>query len=158
MTSYFVSSAQTAGFAIAVRAVTYELRIAQIDLVGYTGGGFTVLAFRHENSTLSGGTSIGVAPLHQGAPAASATAMVGSSLAFSGTSKLVGSAYLPPANSSAIDGTSVITTYSGSSAQIVSPLTLTIAPGSVLHVAGAFNVNTGFCDIYFEELRLAGSY
>jgi PPE-repeat protein len=162
MTAYFLTSAMTAapsgGYNLALRAVTYELRIVKIGLYGWTGGGMPAFAYRHENSTLSGGTAQVLTPLHQGAPAASATAMVGPSLAYTGTSKVVGSTYIPPASSSSIVGTTVIVKYTGSSAEILEPLTLTLAPGSVLEIRSSFNYFATFCEIHFEEMRLAGSY
>lgn len=153
MTSYF---ALCAGTDLAIRAVTYEIRITQVNLFAFTGGGEVVQALRHEGSTLSGGTAADLVPLHEGAPAASATAMTGSPLTFSGTSKIVGSAYVPPGATFSIVATTVITSYPGSQAQIVSPLTLTVSPGSVFHVLGPTAGTV--VQVHFEELRLPGSY
>lgn len=158
MVAYFATSAQTAGAALAIRAVTYELRIVKIGLYGWTGGSQPAGAYRHEISTVSGGTASPIAALHQGAPAASATAMVGTSMTFTGTSRQVGSTFIPPASTASIVGTTVIVKYTGSSAEIVEPLTLTIAPGSVLEIRSAFNQWSMWCEVHFEELRLAGSY
>lgn len=158
MTSYYVISAPTTGTSLAIRAVTYELRIAAINLLATTGGGVVATAIRHESSTLSGGTSITVAPLYQGAPAASATAMVGSSLSFSGTSHTVGTAYIPPATQISSVGLITIQYHTGSTAKVNSPVTLTVAPGSVLQIGATLNGFATWCEVYFEELHLAGSY
>jgi hypothetical protein len=46
---------------------------------------------------------------------------------------------------------------SGSTAQAQSPLTLTIAPGNALLINGLSSSATNVV-VYFQELRLAGSY
>ena len=156
MTAYYVTGDP---WSMAIRAVTYEIRISQILLYSTGSGGTIVRAIRHESSTLTrgaGGGVLDVVPLYQGAPAASTTGMWGA-LNFTGTPKVVGSTYLPPGENSDVVGTTVIHTFPGSTSQIQSPLTLTVAPGSVLEVIGDNEV-AGTCQIYFEELRLAGSY
>jgi hypothetical protein len=152
MTAYHVMVAED----VAIMAVTYEIRITQVLFFAVAGGGEVVYTVRHEGSTLSGGTTIDIVPLHQGAPAASATAMAGTSLSYSGIAKIVGSTYVPPATTASIVGTTVITNFPGSTAQIQSPLTLTVAPGSVFATTGV--TSSTVVQIYFEELRLAGSY
>lgn len=160
MTAYLVrwnQATAVSGNSIAIRAVTYELRISQVNFWSWGGSGVYQI-FRHETSTLSGGTSTPVVPLRQGAPAATCTASTGV-LTTSGTRRVLGSAYLPPGSQSSPVGASVITTYPGSTAQIQPPLTLTVLPGSVFRVGGptfAMQPTVG-CEIYFEELRLTGS-
>jgi hypothetical protein len=152
MTSY---SAVSDSVDLAIRAVTYEIRITQVNLVCYAGGSEVILLNRHESSTLSGGSVADIVPLYQGAPAASATARSGS-LTFSGTNKIVGSAFVGSGTDvSTIYYTAIINNH-GSNAQIAPPLTLTVLPGSVLHVSG---VTSGtIAQVFFEEMRLPGSY
>jgi hypothetical protein len=154
MTSYYAFSD---GSELAIRAVTYEIRIASVNLMCYAGGIELVTTHRHEVSSLGGGTAADVAPLYQGAPAATATARSGTSaLTFSGTDRIVGSAFVPQGNSTAVIGLYTVVTQHGSNAQIQTPLTLTVAPGSVYHVKG---ITTGtVVQVFFEELRLVGSY
>lgn len=152
MTAYY---AQSVAQAIGVRAVTYEIRITQVSIFCSGAGAYITTAVRHETSSLSGGSTADVVPLHQGAPAASATARAGS-LTFSGTAKVVGSTYVPPGQNTVILAYGTDTIHQGSTAQITSPLTLTVAPGSVFHVTPVGAATT--VQVYFEELRLPGSY
>lgn len=159
MTSYYVMSAGTfdspsVGTSLAIRAVTYELLISKINVLATSGGSTNITATRRESSTLSGGTAVTVAPLHQGAPAASATVRVGSSLAFSGTAKIISTGYIGPASSYSYP----IELHNGATASVSIPVTLTIAPGSVLQVSASLNGYSTWCEVYFEEMRLAGSY
>jgi hypothetical protein len=163
VTSYLVryNQANITG-SIAIRAVTYEIKLTQINWWSW-GGSSVFYLYRHENSTMTGGTTINVVPLRQGAPAATATAMQGA-ISFSGTQRVIGNTYLPPGSTSTAVGASVITTYPGSTTQIQPALTTTVLPGSVLHVApgplpsGWAGISeTVGCEISFEELRLSGS-
>lgn len=166
MTGYIISSGQTTATSMSLLAVTYEIRISLISFWSY-GGGQVFNVTRHEGTTVSGGSAVDVVPCKQGGPAASATAKLGT-LTFTGTSKVVGSTYLTPGQNSQITetGVSTITYYTGSTSTINAPLTMTIQPGSAIHVGGGFEGTTQFgglnadvgCLIYFEELRLAGSY
>ena len=154
MTGYLVTSGLQH---VAVRAVNYELRITQISFWSTSVSASVMSTFRHEGSTLSGGGAVDVAPLYEGAPAASATANAGASLTFSGTNKILGSTIIGRGALTQSIGYVNVVTIQGSSAQIVTPLTLTVAPGSVLHVSG--QLSTGiFTKIFFEEIRLPGSY
>lgn len=154
MTSYYVNSALATGLQLAIRAVTYELRIIQINVLATSGGGTNIFTYRRDTSTLSGGTAVAVAPLHQGAPAASAIARVGNSLAVSGTAKLISTGYIGPASSYSYP----IELHNGATAAVSIPVTFTIAPGSVLQVNAAWNLTATWCEVYFEEMRLPGSY
>lgn len=171
MTGYYVCYDQSVNDAdIAIRAGTYELRVASIAFWNNGTGGYVFNVNRHEASSLGGGAALDVVPMRQGAPVASCTARVGTTLTFSGTNKVVGSTYVPPGETSSVYTSgmvvAVLHTYPGSSAQAQQPLPLTIAPGSVLHIAGGFSESTQFtslgttlgCNIYFDELRLPGSY
>jgi hypothetical protein len=152
MTAYYTTSS---GQDLGILAGTYEMRILLVNFCTVSGGDVVVKTFRHTGSTLSGGSAADIVPLHQGAPAASATARAGS-LTFSGTAQCTGSAFIPTAQSSVIYNTTVITTYGGASGQSQSPLTLTVTPGSVFHVSGP--VGALQAQVWFEELRLPGSY
>lgn len=164
MTAYYVTSTGSSATDIAIRAVTYEIRITSVLVWNVASTGVGLHLYRHEVSTLSGGTAVDVVPLYQGAPAASATAQVGSppTLSFSGTSRICGSTYMAPGENSSVSGTYVINTFPGSTSQVTPPLTLTVSPGSVFNVgtgsAGFGLSSNSICQIWFEELRLAGSY
>lgn len=153
MTAYLVSSTlQT----VAIRAVTYELRITQVTASSLLTAASLIITSRHEGSTLSGGSAADIMPLYQGAPAASATANHGTSLTFSGTNRFLASTILSNGANTQVIGYTPVTTAQGANAQIISPLTLTIAPGSVFHVTHQFS--GPLTRIFFEEIRLAGSY
>src|ERR1700743_767949 len=146
MTSYFATSTSQD---LAIKAVAYELRIILVNLYSTGGGNEVIHLFRHSGSTLSGGTATDIVPLHQGAPAASTTGQVGSSLSFSGTSLCVGSAFMPDGQTSTISGSTVITIKNGSAAPVQPPLTMTVSPGSVFHVSGL--TSGTIAQIFFEE-------
>lgn len=152
MTSYL---AVATGVDLAIRAVTYELRITLVNLTCFGGGSNIVKTARHDVSSLSGGSVVDVVPLYEGAPAASATARSGS-LTFSGTQEFMSSCFVPPGTTTSTIGFTNIAIYGGSNAQIQPELTLTVSPGSVFHVSGA-TAGT-IVQVYFEEIRLVGSY
>jgi hypothetical protein len=165
MTAYLCRNDQSniVGGSIAIRAVNYEIRLNIVNIWTWTGAGVCKI-YRHENSTITGGTTIPIAALRHGAPAASATAklgVVGSGLTLTGTQRVLGSTYVATGETSSIVGTSVINTYPGQTGQLQSPLTLTITPGSVLRIGppagGPIIDYANGVEIYFEELRLTGS-
>lgn len=159
MTAYLVRYDQSpVGWTdVAFKAGSYECRLVQVNLFGSYSAGTTWSAVRYESGTMSGGTTIPIVALRQGAPACTAAAMFGNALTFTGTARTVGGVYLPPGEVSTSTGTSVINTFPGASAQITFPLTTIVSPGTVFTVHGAAN-NVFGCDVYFEELRLSGSY
>lgn len=154
MTSYLVRFDQSGSFvgATAITVGAYPIRISQVNMWCRAGGGQAYYAHRYEGGTASGGSAVNVVALRQGAPAASATARVGT-VTLTGTARFLGGAYVAPG--SITSGT--VTSFPGSTAQITFPLTTIVAPGSVFTVEGGFTNSLG-CEIYFEELRLAGSY
>jgi hypothetical protein len=168
MTSYLVRYDQTTGITgIAIKAGLYEMRMAQINFWGYSGAAQIFTAnYLAAGTTISGGSALPVVPLRQSAPAASATAQQGSSLTFSPQQGIspwfygqnIGGTVLPPGLTATASGTSVIVTTTGSTAQMTFPLPTIIAAGAVfLLVNNSLAQNQG-AEIYFEELRLAGSY
>lgn len=149
--------------ALSVTAVSWPIRLAQINL--WTASGETnFTAYRYEGGSASSGSSAPIVTLRQGAPAATATARLGA-LSFTGTQRVIGATYMgsgqtdkinpgPPASATVI--------FTGTTATFPFPLTTVIKPGSTLAVVtsgvtSTWNTNTG-CEIYFEELRLQGSF
>ena len=164
MTSYLVRYNQTTGITkIVIKAGIYEMRMAQINFWGYSGTAQIFTAnYLSVGTTISGGTAIDVVPLRQNAPTASATAQQGPSISFSPqqglspwfTGTMIGSAVLPPGSSTS--GT--ITVNSGSTAQMSFPLPTILSPGAVFVLTNNSLAQNQGAEIYFEELRLSGSY
>ncbi|HEX4395435.1 MAG TPA: hypothetical protein VH084_28475 [Mycobacterium sp.] len=162
MTAYVVRHDQSASPSISILAVTWPIRLASITFWSY----LTTIAelanvFRYDSGVASGGAVAPVIPMRQGAPAATATARIGT-LTLTGTFHYINSTAISPGQTESVItvGTTLINvhTYGGSTAQIQFPLTTVISPGSSLVVnCSIFGSRTG-CEIYFEELRLQGSY
>lgn len=138
----------------AVKANTYELRIAQVSInSGSQSFGF-VLFSRYVGGSISGGPAASCNPIRQGSPAVSATAAVGS-FTPSGTQQYINDIFVAPGE---IYDYVSDASYPGATASFESPLALTISPGSVFCVYGSWFDTSVSASIYFEELRLAGSY
>jgi hypothetical protein len=106
---------------------------------------------RYDSGSLSGGTSIGITALRDGAPAASATAKTGASV--SGSLQSLWGIFLASGSADSLGFTSPGTTNQES------PLPITIAPGSVFNINVQTNISgLAFINVFFEELRLQGSY
>lgn len=160
MTTYVVSSTQTIGtYNIAIKAGIWEIRMVQINFSSRTGAAYPFVGLCHPpGTTMSGGSAMAVTPTRQNAPAASATAQQGPRAAtFSTTPVCVSSTVLPPGAVVSSSGTTTITQYPGANAQMSFVLPTIIAPGGVINFQGFF-LDTVTADIYFEELRLTGSY
>lgn len=158
MTSYLVRHDQTGSYSdVAVAVGTYAVRLVAVSFWSYTGGGITFQMFRYDVGTMSGGKAVNVVTLRQGATAASATARIGNLTFTGGPGKQCGATYVGPGAVSTSAGTSTITAYPGATGSLQFPLTTVCAPGSVFTINGFHNTLTG-CEVYFEELRLAGSY
>lgn len=140
----------------AILAGSYEVRL--VAITAYNSSIYNsvyVTVARHEPATISGGTAVPITPLRQGAPAASATAKQGTGLTVSGTSKTLQIFALNAA--SLVEIGAGVQTVTVASANFQPALATTIAPGSALHVSGMVD-GYCICNIFFEELRLAGSY
>lgn len=141
----------------ALQAVTYELKIVQINF-WQTGPASWLKIYRSSSSMTTDGDSIPVFPLRQGAPAASAKASVGSSVRSGST--LVGELLIGPGGET--NGT--VAMLVGANAQFSTPVTMTLKPGHTLYIAGLvvdalnFNSSDVRAIVYFEEIRLLGSY
>lgn len=160
MTTYVVSSTQTVPtLNILIKAGIYEIRMVQINFSSRTGAAYPFIGMCYPpGTTMTGGSAMTVTPTRQNAPAASATAQQGpQSMTFSTTPVYVSSTVLPPGAVVTSSGTSTITTYPGANAQMSFALPTIIAPGGVINFNGGF-LDTVTADIYFEELRLSGSY
>lgn len=149
MSTYSVYSNSDAG----IKAVAYEVRISQVVVYSDSPFGYFIRICRYDSGTLSG-TSVTPIPLRQGAPAASATAVSG--VTVSGTQRTIQLFFIGPGETLATPSSSAV--YHGASAQFQPPLAVTISPGSVFVVNGQPSDGTMATTIYFEELRLAGSY
>jgi hypothetical protein len=158
MTSYLVRYDQTSGITrIVIKAGLYEIRMAQINFWGYAGVNLYSAFLYDPGATVSGASAIPVVELRQNAPVASATAQQGSSVTLTGTARYIGGTVLPPGSVTS-PGSPPITTFPGSTAQMTFPLPTIVAPGGLFVLTGASYVPTIGAEIYFEELRLAGSY
>ena len=145
------------GTSLAINVGVYEIRIASIQIYSASSNGTFVGVYRYDAARASSGTSQLVVPLRQGAPAASSTSIFGNSLSISsGNYELLNEVYVPPGAVTPGSAT-YYTTYPGSATQIQSPLTYTVGPGGVLYITGLIAGSLA-CNVFFEELRLAGSY
>jgi hypothetical protein len=162
VTSYLLRYDQSfialSGDSLYLQAGIYEVRIAQVTLWCSTVNAAELYtAYRYEGGSASGGTSMPVIALRQGAPAASATAG-GGAVSYTGTQRAINATVLPPGAVSTTIGTTPTQTHPGSTAQMQFPLPTIIAPGSFFSVTGDFSGPGTGLEMYFEELRLKGSY
>ena len=139
---------------VSITAVTWPIRIAQVLLwSGASDNSQPIVSVRYEGGVASGGSSAPLVALRQGAPAATATARVGA-LTFTGTRRVLNTTVQPPGR--VTEGTT--SSVSGAATQMEFPLTTVIVPGSTFAITSGWFSTIGGCDIYFEELRLFGSY
>lgn len=140
---------------MAIRAVSFEVRIARIELTRTDGENeqypdqVTTLFDRYNSGTISGGSALPITPLRQGAPAATATARGSSNgVTVSGTSVPLGG--LPAMSSGS-------TSYEFA-------FDMTLSPGAVLFISlpsffqgPGSNISCSLT-VSFEELRLSWPY
>lgn len=147
---------------LAVRAGSYELRLVEFSVTSSKTDPYYVYLIRYDSSALTGGSAVPITPLRQGAPAASATSRggylgSGSNINPSGTAQYINYTMLSPGGSVTADastGYNPIYKTTGTSTSFSPPLPITVKPGGILVVLG-WPIT---CTIFFEELRLAGSY
>lgn len=130
---------------LVITAGAYEIRLAGINMWANSNTAYWMPIYRYDGASASGGSVGDCVPLRSGAPAASAVARLGSG-APSGTSNLLFEGYL---------GTTG--TATGVSSQFNPPLTVTIGVGSALYVPVPSTIDH-VVNVYFEELRLQGSF
>lgn len=153
MTGYCIVAS---GGDIGIKAVTYAVRIVQIIYYNTSTTNSWVDLYRHEGSTLSGGTATAIAPLRTGSPAATALAQVGT-LTLSGATRRISTQYLDPGSTATADGPYVIGYSNAASASFDTPISGVVAqPGQVIRITGVTSV--AVANIYFEELRIPGTY
>lgn len=139
------------GSSISIKANTYEIRLTSVTMYSDSSNGSFITFNRYDSGSLSGGTSIGITALRDGAPAASATAKTGASV--SGSLQSLWGIFLASGSADSLGFTSPGTTNQES------PLPITIAPGSVFNINVQTNISgLAFINVFFEELRLQGSY
>jgi len=134
------------GAELAIRAVTYELKIHRVDIFNGENVSRWLYVSRYDASTMSGGTATSITPLRGAGPPATATAMTGAS-SFSGAARLIMKGGISG------DGNSSIFAILNSTVQ--TPMDIIIPPGSVFRVEGMAGNMT--CTAYFEEIRLPWS-
>lgn len=132
----------------------YELRIMSVEFVSDASAGVWVGYYSNTGGSVSGGTNTTVGKLRSSSPAASATCRNGASVS-GGSAARLGLTYVNPTTSVTYSGGG---SWTGSTAQVQTPLTTTVAPGSILYVTGLSSPGYLWATVYFEELRLAGSY
>lgn len=154
MTQYitYSSSANSAG-SLALRAVTYPIRVARLDLVSGFDQQVTITLDLYPSSSLSGGSALTINPMRGGSPAATATARKGS-ISTSGSFQRLTMISLGAAPSGSLG--SAISTSIGN---YQPALDLILAPGAVFKASGFVSDGSGEIGIggtlYFEELRLS---
>lgn len=140
--------------ALVLVAGIYELRIISVNFVSDATAGVWVSTNTNTGGSASGGSVTQVVKLRPGSPAASATARDGATVS-GGTTLKYTNTYINPTTSVTYSGGG---TWTGSTGSIESPLTTTVPPGSMFIVNGLSQAGYLFATVYFEELRLAGSY
>jgi hypothetical protein len=157
MTAYVASTVfnielgQGYGPALTVRAGSYEMKIARIDIGAQDASGdgdvIQPQISRYINSNPTGGSALTPQPLRQGAPSATATCRAGQ-LTVPGTGVILASLPDIPSGSQAYEP----------------PFDCTVSPGSLIHVyigwhlIGGGSIITAVVNVYFEELRLSWHY
>jgi len=126
---------------VAIKAVSYPVKIARID-VSFSTAGF-VTAYRYAGATLTGGSTLTPAALRDGAPASTVSAKSG--VTTSGTSTIINS-------------------FGSSSGSFSYPFDVIIQPGNALRLnhyqlpAGGGSASPVYLfTVYYEEIRLAWS-
>jgi hypothetical protein len=150
MTQYVVFGED--GTTLAVKAVSYEVKIVKVDMTNFNDTLNVVSFYRHTGSTLSGGNSVGIFTMRGESPAPTALCRTGSP-SFSGTAQHITNVVIPGESFDSTNGNSTGT----GAATLQTPLDLTIEPGTVFEVSGLSNTRV-IATLYFEELRLSQSY
>jgi hypothetical protein len=153
-----VVNAGTPAYVIGIKPNTYEMRFTQLVAANIGTNYIEIDFYRQTGSTLSGGSAVTPTPLRDGAQPCSATARYGASLTVSGTALPLFLVYENSASGS-------VSYYGGLESESAgavtgsSPLPITVAPGGVFYVtfSSAYTLYT-YVTIFFEELRLQGSY
>lgn len=132
----------------------YEIRVLSLQFASDATSGAWIGVKVNTGGSVSGGSSNAITKLRSGSPEASATSKTNASIS-GGTTREIAFEYMNPATTVTYSGGG---SWAGSSGQVQPPLTVTVSPGSVLFVDGLDYSGYLWCAIYFEELRLAGSY
>lgn len=163
MTAYVAVGTGTSGAEVSITPVSNEIRIAQVVFSGIDSldnnpffGGGTVSWY---SSGVSGGTAISIAPMRQGASAATSTAKTGG-ITGSGTQHQVFSQTGSGASTSFSNGTSTFFN-SSFSLTFTPPFDFIISPGAALLAVGNIGSPSTAANevfVFFEELRLSWPY
>jgi hypothetical protein len=169
MTAYLVTDLASSGYrSLAINAGLYEVKIERVDFIFSlpASASVSILAPMYRSTGhITGGTSgaATIVPMRHAGPAASATAISGSSMTIGGTSVFV--AYVSFVGTSQTVVSTGGPTYSepsGGSTSYTSPVDLTIAPGGSFRIDDLYGPDSnGFtytATVYFEELRPPWSY